>query len=162
MKILVISDTHRNISNVIKIMKKLKNLDRIIHLGDNVSDIFDIISIFNTPIDYVAGNCDYYGENYKLEDIIEINSKKILITHGHLYKVKSGYEEISKIAKEKEVDIVLFGHTHRSFLGYYDDMLIMNPGSISLPRGDKYPTFGIIEIDEKGSIHPTLSQLKVF
>lgn len=162
MKILVISDTHKNISNVIKVMNNIQHIDRIIHLGDNIIDAEDIESIYNIPIDYVAGNCDFYLDNYPIEKIINLYNNRIYITHGHLHKVKWEYDTIFAAGKEKNVNVVLFGHTHKSFLSYNEDIIIMNPGSISQPRGDKTPTFGILDIDSKGKIHPTIHQFNFF
>ena len=46
---------------------------------------------------------------------------------------------------------MLFGHTHRPM---YDDkgrVVLLNPGSISMPRGgDGIPTFATVEIQENG------------
>jgi putative phosphoesterase len=162
MKILVISDTHKNLSNVIKTMKNIKDIDRIIHLGDNIVDAEDLESIYNIPIDCVAGNCDFYSNQYPKEKIINLNNNKIFITHGHLYNVKKDISTIRKIGIEKKVDVILFGHTHISHLSYVDNILIMNPGSISLPRGSNEPSYGVLDIDEDGKIHPNLKELNFF
>ena len=50
-------------------------------------------------------------------------------------------------AKELEVDIALFGHTHESLILEEDGVILMNPGSISLPRNSTR-SIGYIEIDK--------------
>ncbi len=163
MKILVISDTHQHIQNVIKLMDIITDVDRIIHLGDVVGDAEDLESIYpKIPIDYVAGNCDFYELTVPKEKILKLMGKKILITHGHAYDVKRGYETIARRALSKEVDAVLFGHSHVPYIGYVKDIVLMNPGSISQPRDGKMPSYAVLEIDEKGKIHVTLNQLKLF
>ncbi|PKM94064.1 MAG: metallophosphoesterase [Firmicutes bacterium HGW-Firmicutes-1] len=161
MKILVISDTHRHIRNVIDLVTKITDVDRIIHLGDLVADAQDIESIYGRiPIDYVSGNCDFYETIAPKEKIISLLGKKILITHGHYYGVKSGYKEIGSVALQKQVDAVLFGHTHVPYIGYVEDVILMNPGSISEPRRSMKPSYGILEIDDKGVLHATLNTIK--
>lgn len=163
MKILVVSDTHRHIQNVLKLMSDITDVDRIVHLGDVVGDAEDIESIYtNIPIDYIAGNCDFYETDVLREKILDLCGKKILITHGHLYDVKRGYDKIMQTSLEKNVDAVLFGHTHMPYIGHCKDVILMNPGSISEPRLGRLPSYGLLEIDDKSVIHVTLGQLKTF
>ena len=73
--------------------------------------------------------------------------KKIFITHGDLYGVKDGMTNIYYKGKEVEADIVLFGHSHIHQITEYDNIIFMNPGSISLPRSNgRY--VGIIELSQ--------------
>lgn len=163
MKILVLSDTHRSIRNVINLMSEMTDVDKIIHLGDLVRDAQDLKSIYNNiSVEYIAGNCDFFEGNIPKEKIMLIHGKKILITHGHVYNVKRSYEEITNLFYSKHVDVVLFGHSHIPYLHYVGDGVLMNPGSISEPRDGRMPSYGIIEIDEKGKVHATLNQLKNF
>lgn len=163
MKILVISDTHRHIKNVMKLLTVVTDIDRIIHLGDVVGDAQDLESIYSTiPIDYIAGNCDFYEYDVPKEKIVQLMGNKIFLTHGHAYDVKRDYDKIASVALEKQVDAVLFGHTHAAYCGYANDIVMMNPGSISQPRDGKMPSYGILEIDLKGKIHASLNQLKLF
>jgi len=66
--------------------------------------------------------------------------------------VKWGYDRIAYYGQEKEADILLFGHTHVPFMDYYGKMLLLNPGSISLPRATSIPTFGIINFEKEGKV----------
>lgn len=53
-------------------------------------------------------------------------------------------------ALELGADIVLFGHTHVHINLLHDNIIILNPGSPSFPRGmSRTKTFGLIEIGEK-------------
>lgn len=151
MKILIISDTHGNNKNVINVISNLKNkINLIIHLGDCDTDAQQIIQMYPTiPVEFIAGNCDF-GSNSIREKILNINNNKILITHGHMYNVKWNYDRISYVGEEKKVQAVLFGHTHSPYMKYMGRVLVMNPGSISLPRDDLIPTYGIINITDNG------------
>lgn len=49
--------------------------------------------------------------------------------------------------EELGANIILFGHTHVPLILEEDNIRIMNPGSVSYPRGvDRIKTFGIIDI----------------
>lgn len=147
MKIAVISDTHR-VNKYIDIAKKyIKKCNILIHLGDNIEDVERLTEDFRGIVYSVKGNCDF-SSKYPSEQVIEIEGKKIFITHGHNYGVKYSLNNIYYRAKELEVDIVLFGHTHKALIVEEDGIILMNPGSISLPRNcDR--SIGYIEISEK-------------
>lgn len=159
MKILVISDTHGHLRNAIGLIQLIKP-DRIIHLGDFSGDAIDIESIFERiPIDYVAGNCDFADSVSPQDKILKIQGKKIWITHGHHYQVKKNVETIIKVALEKNVDAVLFGHTHQQYHGIVQGIIMMNPGSLSIPKDGYHGGYGTVEIDDLGRLHATLCRL---
>lgn len=133
MLVAVISDTHR-IKKYINVAKEyIKSADVLIHLGDNTEDIEELTIGFKGKIYGVRGNCDFTNK-YPKENIIELQGKRIFITHGDLYGVKYGLNNLYYRAKEVEADIVLFGHTHEQLILNEDGIIFMNPGSISLPR----------------------------
>lgn len=156
-KILVISDTHKRIGPVIDLIDRITDLNHIIHLGDVIKDAMDLEAIYDIPVDYVPGNCDY-APTEPSKKVIEILGKRFFITHGHLYGVKNGTETLREIAKQYKYDGVLFGHTHTPFLGYVEETIIMNPGSLIEPRNFSKPSFGIIQIDREGAVHATLRE----
>ncbi|NLK21150.1 MAG: metallophosphoesterase [Epulopiscium sp.] len=160
MKLLILSDSHGSLYYPRMVIQKLKDrIDVIIHLGDHEKDAIKLMKEFpSLLLHYVGGNCDF-GSIHK-EKIIPIANKKILMTHGHRQDVKWGYDRIGYYGEEKEVDIVLFGHTHMPLIENYGEMLLFNPGSISQPRGIIYPTFGIIEIEEEGKVEPAIMAIK--
>lgn len=160
MKILVISDTHKKLNTAIKVIEMVKP-DRVLHLGDHALDAEDLQSIFDKIIfDYVCGNCDFNDYDTPKDKIITLMGKRIWLTHGHLYGVKYSTEHIHRLSVERDVDVALFGHSHIPYLGYEGNRIIMNPGSISEPRGGSSPSFGVLEIDSKGALHPTLKKIK--
>jgi len=61
--------------------------------------------------------------------------------------VKSGVESLKKKAKELDIDIVVFGHTHTPYRDQEDGMLFLNPGSASIPRQVSYPSIVIMGIN---------------
>ena len=142
MKLLVISDTHRNIDNAVSLINKLKP-DYVLHLGDVCEDSKRLSDIFpKTIILSVIGNNDYslMYPDFPLERFFEIGGKKIFMCHGHKYRVKLGIYSLLLRAKELNADIALFGHTHEKLLEKEDGIIILNPGSTR--------SYGIIEIDD--------------
>ena len=148
MKVLVISDTHRYLQNAEDIIKLYGGkINTVIHLGDLVNDVKRLsIKFRNINFYNVAGNNDYdYDVPY--EKMITLDGKKLLLTHGHRQRVNYGLLQLGLWAEEKEADAVLFGHIHAPVREYYNNVLICNPGSLSLPRSTDFPTFGILDID---------------
>lgn len=159
MRILVISDTHKRISKVVDLLEGDHGFDHICHLGDNVRDAEDIESIYETPITYVSGNCDYYNPGVSAEEMLTFGEHRIFLTHGHRYHVKSSLNMLREIIDSGRANIVLFGHTHRAMTEYYGNGIIFNPGSISLPR-DGEPSYGVIHIDDAGNAHVNIVRIR--
>lgn len=148
MKILVISDTHGYIDKAVKVIKENNNISMIIHLGDYFRDAQKIAYEFpHIQVEYVHGNCDLMPGNVLAEKLLELEGKKVFITHGHRYSVKWNYEKILKRAQELEADLLLFGHTHIAEIFNNGKCFFLNPGSISDPRGGRRESYAIVDIN---------------
>ncbi|WIV11882.1 metallophosphoesterase [Proteiniborus sp. MB09-C3] len=148
MKIAVISDTHGHVQDSINALNKIDGIDLIIHLGDYSKDVKDIKEAFDTTIINVKGNCDHYDFDTPDDNIIEIKGKKIFMSHGDLYRVKHGLNDIYYKAKELNADVALFGHSHTSTLIEHDGILFLNPGSPTLPRAGTSKSIGMLYVDD--------------
>ena len=146
MKIGVISDTHRMNRFIDKVIPYLKECDLIIHAGDNFVDSKYIHKMTNVGMMAVRGHCDF--ENVEEELEFEVENKNIFVCHGDRYGVKYGLEQLQEKAKEVDADIVIFGHTHTPLIKEKDNIIYINPGSVSLPRGVDYRSFVIIDISD--------------
>ena len=146
MKILVFSDSHRDVESMSLVTKKEKP-ETIIHLGDNAGDAQLLQEQFpKIKIEYIRGNTDF-AEDCLSENHLLLQNKLIFITHGHKYNVKWSKKEIKQKGLEDNADIVLFGHTHEPYLKIYKGMWVMNPGSIGRKFIRKTSnTYGIIKI----------------
>ena len=158
MLIAVVSDTHRSNRHIDIIKQMIKECDLLLHLGDNIDDAEELKSSFKGKTHIVAGNCDF-TTRYPKEKIIDINGKKIFMTHGDLYAVKMSLNSIYYRGKETGADVVVFGHSHMGVIERTENMTLMNPGSPSLPRLGK-GTIGFIYIDEDGNIETYLKEVK--
>lgn len=120
--------------------------DQVIHLGDLQSDAEELTYVYpKLPICMVPGNCDGWTMD-PLKKQITLAGKRILLSHGHLWGVKKGYEAAVADARAVGADILLFGHTHRALCQQLEDGLwMMNPGA-------SRSSYGLIRI-EQGQIH---------
>lgn len=147
MRIIVISDTHRRQRDLIDRMMKLPKPDLILHLGDNVEDGENISKIFGIETLIVRGNGDF-NSDYPYDRIVNVGDKKIFMTHGHRHNVKRDFMSLYYRGLELGADIVLYGHTHVPVNVIEKGIVIMNPGSPSLPRQkERIETIGLIEIN---------------
>jgi len=129
MKILVMSDSHGDINSCLAAVRK-ENPELILHLGDHDTDALAIAKAFpKIPVKSVKGNCDPASAGEVQLDF-KLLGKKFIMTHGHVYGVKSGLESILHMALENNTDVLLFGHTHIAFYEVWDKAVIVNPGSV--------------------------------
>lgn len=152
MRILVLSDTHGNmVETYLEKVKKDGKFDMFIHCGDCCKDVPIISKAINMgKYINVSGNCDRANLANDIE-LVKIEGKNFLITHGHIFGVKRNLEEIKKYAENNNVDVVVFGHTHRAYSKYENGILYFNPGSSCLPTTGKY-SYGILTIED-GNIY---------
>ncbi len=149
MKLLVFSDSHGDTKRMIEIISQSKDTDMVIHLGDVVRDAEDIRSIYpQLKVEYVAGNNDWFSDAPR-EKILAVDEARLLLTHGNSYSVKNGCGRIAQRGSELEVDAVLFGHTHLPYENYHGNILLVNPGSISLPVSGAEPSYCVLEVSGK-------------
>jgi len=145
LKIGVISDSHEVLKYIDLAMEHLKDTELIIHAGDNYKDAMYIEKKYKIKVIGVTGNCDNKG----IEEHIELlNGKKVFITHGHNYGVKMSISRLFYAGKQGNADIVIFGHSHIPFYAVEEEMVLLNPGSLSLPRGGSKKSCCIVNIEE--------------
>ncbi len=158
MRILVVSDTHRKDDNYYKLLKRAGHLDLIIHCGDAEGSETALAAAADCPVWLVQGNNDFFCDLPR-ELEFYIGKYKFWVTHGHHYYVSMGTEFLKKEAKSRDVDVVLFGHTHRPVVDMETEGVIAaNPGSLSYPRqADCRPSYLLIEIDREEELHFTIA-----
>lgn len=152
MKIIVTGDTHNKNKELIDTLKEMERPDLFIHLGDYVGDGLNIAKAIGVDPIIVRGNGDQVQSGFKEEELLEIEGKRLFLTHGHKLSVSLGLKNIFYRAKELDADVAMFAHTHKSLIEVIDGISIFNPGSPSFPRGfSSKKTFVIMEInkDEK-------------
>ncbi|MBM7556144.1 metallophosphoesterase family protein [Halanaerobacter jeridensis] len=147
MKLAVFSDAHNNIKAMEKTVQDLEEVDYLIYAGDGLERVLNSVIISESECDLLAvqGNCDHVAD-YPRERTIDFGGVRIFLAHGKRYRIKWGLDNLYYKAREVKADIVIFGHTHRRLAQQQDDILFFNPGSISRPRDNKAPSYGLLEI----------------
>ena len=108
----------------------------------------------------ISGNNDFFT-SVPAEKIVVIGRHKIFMTHGHRYGVSYDITRLKERARELECDVAFFGHTHRPVIDLDDDVIAVNPGSISYPRQEnRRPSYILLDIDRYGELHFALNYLE--
>lgn len=155
-RVLIVSDSHSRHEHLEAVMERVQP-DLMLHLGDS-EDYDDLIAAeADWPVIFVRGNCDY-GRGLPDEEIVQLGRHRAFLCHGHRHNVRFDLETLARVAKENDCDVAMYGHTHEPEITEEDGVTIYNPGSISLPRQDgRKPSFIVLDIDEKGELHPALN-----
>jgi uncharacterized protein len=148
-KIGVISDTHLDDYDYEmekRIREYFRDVDMILHAGDMVD--IRILKIFgDREVKAVCGNMDNQTVRQKFPEhlLFEIKGFKFLLVHG--WGSPWGLEE--KIsARFKDVNCIVYGHTHKPANHKKDNVLFFNPGSAVDRFFNSSQTVGILEIDK--------------
>lgn len=132
----IISDTHGLLRK--EVVSNLTDCNLIIHAGDiGKNDIIYSLQQIG-KVEFVYGNID--KDNQTSGKIIDINGLKIYIIHN----IKDIKDKVNK----KDVDIVVYGHSHKSKIYVEDEILYINPGSAGPKRFKIEPTIAKLYIDE--------------
>ncbi len=135
MKLIVLSDTHLKTGEIPgKLQRLLEDCDLIVHAGDFSN--LKAYQAFNATgkLKAVSGNDDSFEVKKLLPERLkfEVEGVKIGVIHegglSIMDTTAQGY-----LAKEMEVDVLIFGHLHRPLIEKKDVMLVC-PGSPTKPR----------------------------
>lgn len=153
MKVLIVSDTHKSHRNLEKVLGENKDIDMLIHLGDVEGAEDYIEALADCPVHMVSGNNDFFSD-LPAEEVFMIGGHRVFITHGHYYGIVIGEERLAKAARDRNADVVMYGHTHRPFFKEEDGLTILNPGSIAYPRQlERRASYMLMEVDEEDRMH---------
>ncbi len=150
MKIGVMSDTHGSLVYFEKALEVLSGCDILLHAGDVLyhgprNDLPEgynpkgVISKINEldNILIARGNCDADVDQMVINHPIQgpyvlsqFGETRILINHGYI----ESKEETIKKAKSMGADILILGHTHVKELYVDENLIVINPGSTSIPK----------------------------
>ena len=159
-KILVFSDSHGSTFIMEKLLESPPaGLTAVFHLGDGSEESESLMQKY-PQYAYIGikGNCDFYDRDHRETVYTERGELKLMLTHGHLYGVKSSLDNVAITAAAEDVNIVLYGHTHRA-----DDRIVktaignvrvVNPGSARMAE------YAIVTIDD-GEVTVVLKKYEV-
>lgn len=157
MKLGAVGDIHGNYFGLEQAISEMGPIDGLLFTGDGIGDIRRLREMSDLPVWGVQGNCDFYSD-FPEEVCLELASVSIFLTHGHLYRVKSGLARLAEVGKAKGAQLVVFGHTHQPLLEGNSTLILFNPGTLCEERSYDALSYGLVELDDRG-IHPTLHRL---
>ena len=129
MKILVLSDSHGRVGNILDAVER-KMPDQVFLLGGLVRDVEELSLLDPTlPVCAVAGNCDGWSGGAE-EQECTVGGVRCYLTHGHLHHAKMSTWGLVGEGKRRGVSAVFFGHTHQSLIQQEDGLWLINPGTI--------------------------------
>lgn len=154
MKILIASDTHSSDCALIEAIQAHAPLDMVIHLGDleSTESLQRIDQAIPVPVarHFVLGNNDIFIKLDSFKEVPFGKHHKAFLSHGHRYGVSLGLDALRQEALRRGCDIAMFGHTHRPFYQNMDGVIMLNPGSISYPRGEeRRRSYAILQVDDE-------------
>ena len=150
MKVGVVSDTHGLLRP--EVLKALKGVDRILHLGDvgrpTVLQALEKIA----PVTAIRGNVDRQGPCARLAET------DVLLIEGSFIYMLHDLKTLHLDPATAKFSAVLHGHTHVPNFYTKKGVLYFNPGSCGPRRFELPVTIGVMEITA-GEIRPKIVTL---
>lgn len=147
MKCLVVSDSHGDRDILVQLLNDYAGkVDAFFHCGD--SELRHDDSVFDKML-VVRGNMDFDDE-LPADVHQSVAGVSVYMTHGHLVGVNLGLDHLLANAQAVHANLAFFGHTHQLGVERHGGVLMLNPGSISYPRGEFTRiggTYAIVETD---------------
>jgi len=148
MKYLVLSDTHGRLGPAEQIIKSLSDIDGILHLGDYQRDGEQLKAKTGLPVVSLKGNMDgsFDPDGYV---ILKTEFGELYLSHGHMESVKFGPENLLYKASALGCKAALFGHTHVPLFQEIQGMYLLNPGSLTNPRGGRRGSYAVLTVEKE-------------
>ena len=161
MKILIASDIHGSAYYCRKLLEALdrEGAPRMLLLGDILyhgprNDLPEeyapkqVISMLNPLKDRVVsvrGNCEAEVDQMVLDFpvladycLMPVGERMMYCTHGHIYNEEN-------LPPMMPGDVLLYGHTHIPRAELCGDKWMLNPGSVSIPKGGSVQSYAVLE-----------------
>lgn len=149
MRIAVLSDTHlRRMSDRFEglLERYLSDTDAVFHVGDFTSpSIVEYLS--ERPFYGVYGNMDPFEIKCELPEtrIVELGGHRFGLIHG--WGPPEGLEE-RVMNCFKDVDVLVYGHSHTAVNHVKGGVLVFNPGTACGHSAGDFHSVGIIECEQ--------------
>lgn len=147
----ILSDSHGDRDSLERLLSTMGHIDMLFFLGDIAEDS-DWLSkrlsrVKNPPILWsVRGNNDLASDLPNMLTV-PVGERLVFLTHGHLFHVRTGTDELVRKAKEERASIALYGHTHEAYCAWESGVLVINPGAAGNPYGNRRARGCVIELD---------------
>ncbi len=146
----VVSDTHGSDGHRLRgrTLDAVREADVVVHAGDFVTEsVLDAFEREATAFRAVFGNNDGTALRSRLPEVrtVEYEGVRLAVTHGN-GKTDTA---LSLLGRERDADVVVFGHSHRPGFDATGPVALLNPGSHADPRGAR-TAHAELEADEEG------------
>ena len=161
MKVMFVSDIHGSEFYLDQVLEKMEQEqpDQLVLLGDLLyhgprnplpkqyqpANVATKLNKLKNKIIAVQGNCDSTVDQMVLDFPITgpfawifTGKQRIFATHGHEFNEKN-------MPPLSSGDVLIHGHTHIPVTKKVNDIYLLNPGSISLPKEETPHSYGILE-----------------
>lgn len=145
MKLGVLSDTHGFLDP--RIPEFFAGVDHILHAGDIgfpaiILDLQDI-----APVTAVLGNTDDPRIGYRETEVVQLGGRKFLV--HHIVDPLRLSDRVRQRFVREQPDVVVFGHTHKTFCERVHGALFFNPGYCGKPKFAQPRSVAILHCDAK-------------
>lgn len=152
-------------------------------IGHGPMQVVEALAPYKDRIVAVRGNCDADVDlmmlDFPIENeykVIDDNGLHMFLSHGHIFMPdcfpktalesieSTGFSPVKGALEQKKplIDVYLYGHTHVWKLEKnFRDVLLVNPGSTSLPKGGNPPTFGLYESTPANGNEPAHAKFSI-
>lgn len=161
MKYLFASDIHGSGYYCRKLLDAFREeqAERLVLLGDLLyhgprndlpreyapKEVIALLNEHKNKIYAVRGNCEAEVDQMVLEFpvmadycILSVDGRTFYATHGHIYNQDN-------LPPLREGDILIHGHTHVLKAQQMDGYILLNPGSVSIPKEGNPATYAVLE-----------------
>lgn len=131
----IVSDTHGRTDHRLegRTLEAVREAEVVVHAGDFTTEaVYDAFEDLAAELVAVAGNNDEPALAEALPDVatVEWADRRFLVVHGHEHTETN----LSMLARERDADVVVVGHSHRPGIEAFGEKLLVNPGSYADPR----------------------------
>ncbi|WP_058301217.1 phosphodiesterase [Gorillibacterium timonense] len=160
MKLFFMSDIHGSLSCLNQALEAFEQeqADALVILGDLMyhgprnplpeeyrpKDVADRLNAYKSRIVAVRGNCDSEVDQMLIEfpmlaeyAMLFYEGRRIFATHGHHHHI----DDLPSLAAG---DLFIQGHTHVPVAEKRGDIIVLNPGSVSLPKENFPRSYGLM------------------
>lgn len=134
----VVSDTHSTGGHRLRgrTLEAVREADRVVHAGDFYREpVLDAFLAENDSLFGVVGNNDDAAIRQRLprERVVAYEGVTLAVRH----RSRSGATGLVMFGRERDTDLVVFGHSHRPVFDDSGELPLLNPGSHAQPRGNR-------------------------
>ncbi len=159
MRLMIASDIHGSKYYAEKIIERFnaEKADKLVLLGDIYyhgprnplpkdyapMEVSKLLNAIKEKLIVIKGNCDSEVDQMISEftfaesAMLLVDDKKVMLTHGH----KLNKDNL----QEGAYDVLAYGHFHVNFMERVKGVLVVNPGSVSLPKQESISGYVIID-----------------